>query len=96
MACGDRLRQYRELCEMTQDQLGKKADIPSTTISRMENGLRKITLDEAVRLAEVLRVSLAALAGTDETHIPRRHERDRQEVAMTLRAMADQLEAVAS
>lgn len=96
MACGDRLRQYRERCEMTQDQLGKKADIPSTTISRMENGSRKITLDEAVRLAEVLQVSLAALAGMEEARLPCRHERDRQEAAMTLRAMADRLEAVAS
>ena len=67
MAYGERIRQYRELRKLTQDDLARQADIPSTSISRIEHGLRKVTLEEAVRLAEVLQIDLTALAGVSSS-----------------------------
>ncbi len=99
MGYGARLKRYRELRGLTQDDLARETGIPSTAISRIERGGRKVTLEEAVVLAEVLRVTLAQLAGVEELVLAQSNNTQqtaRQEVAMTLRAMADQLEAVAS
>lgn len=67
MGYGERIRQYRELRDLTQDDLARRTGIPSTAISRIERGGRKVTLDEAVCVASVLGVNLLHLAGITDT-----------------------------
>ena len=78
MAYGERIKQYRELRHMTQDNLARQADISSTSISRIEHGTRKVTLEEAVRFVEILGISLPELAGLPDFIPP-------QEVKMVAR-----------
>jgi len=77
MAYGERIRRYREALGITQDELAKYADIPSTSISRIEHGARKVTLEEAVRIAEILRIDLLELAGVQPTTCERAIDRER-------------------
>ena len=65
---GKRLRRIRRAQDLTQQELGKKADIHYTTISRLEAGdATQIYADTVVRLAEALGVSLDMLVRGDET-----------------------------
>ena len=64
MSYGVRVKQYREARGLTQDELARRTGIPSTSISRIENGGRKVTLEEAVKICEALRIDLTTLAGT--------------------------------
>jgi transcriptional regulator with XRE-family HTH domain len=63
---GERLKHYRKLRMMSQEELAECMGFPPNTISKIEHGTRKVTLEEAVRLAEVLRISLLDLAGIAE------------------------------
>jgi transcriptional regulator with XRE-family HTH domain len=55
---GKRLRRIRRAKDLTQQELGKKADIHYTTISRLEAGdATQIYADTVVRLAEALGVN---------------------------------------
>lgn len=67
---GARVRAYRELRGMSQEALAGQAKLPPSSLNRIEHDSRKLSLDEAVRLSEVLRVSLAQLAGVDDTVFP--------------------------
>ncbi len=69
-AFGERVKTYRVARGMSQEELATQTGMLNTTISKIEHGQRKVTLDEAVRLAEVLRVTLAQLAGVEENEIP--------------------------
>jgi transcriptional regulator with XRE-family HTH domain len=60
---GERLKHYRQLRRMSQEELAEDMGFPSNTISKIEHGTRKVTLEEAIRLAEVLGISLLDLAG---------------------------------
>ena len=68
MQYGERIKRYRELRGLTQDELARQAQIPSTAISRLEHGSRKITLEEAVRVADALGIQLEDLAGVSSAH----------------------------
>lgn len=70
MGIGERIRHYRDAMNMTQDQLARRAEIPSTSISRIERGHREVSTEEAQRLARVLGVSVATIIGTPETERP--------------------------
>ena len=63
---GERVKAYRELRGLTQPQLAEQTGIPPTSLSRIETNGRKVTLEEAVRLADVLNISLGQLAGVEE------------------------------
>ena len=65
MAIGERVRDYRLARRLTQEQLASRTGIPPTSLSRIEHNERKMTFEEAMRVAEVLDVSLAMLAGGD-------------------------------
>lgn len=67
---GDRLKHYRNLRMMSQEELAEVMGFPPNTISKIEHGTRKVTLEEAVRFAEVLRISLLDLAGIPEFSAP--------------------------
>lgn len=90
---GERVKFYRELRGMTQDELAKKADIPASSMSRIEKGGRRILFDEAVRISEALAISLHLLAGLEDEATPTvRPKLD--EALRTLRALTDELEAL--
>jgi transcriptional regulator with XRE-family HTH domain len=62
---GEYLKTYRLLCKLSQEELAEQTGLPLTAISKIEGGTRKVELGEAVRLAEVLHITLAQLAGLD-------------------------------
>jgi transcriptional regulator with XRE-family HTH domain len=52
---------------LSQDELGKLADVPQSVIAAVENGRQAtVTLDIAKRLAEALAVTLDSLVGSGE------------------------------
>lgn len=62
---GATVRRYRRLRRVSQEELAASLGLAPNAISKIEHGHRKITLDEAVRLAVLLRVSLEQLAGIE-------------------------------
>jgi transcriptional regulator with XRE-family HTH domain len=66
MAYGERIKFYRVLRGMSQELLAEHTGITYTSISRIEHETRKVTLEEAIRFAEVLGISLQELAGLPE------------------------------
>jgi transcriptional regulator with XRE-family HTH domain len=65
MIYGERLKKYRLARDMTQEELSAQTGILATSISRIEHGTRKLALEEAVRIAEVLRIRVEALVSDD-------------------------------
>jgi transcriptional regulator with XRE-family HTH domain len=63
---GRRLRQFRLRAGLTQHELAELSGVSRTLIASIETGQRSgITLDNALRLANVLGVSVETLAGWD-------------------------------
>ena len=65
-AVGQRIRQFRELRGLTQEQLSAKlqtkgCDITRSALAKIEVGQRHIYLDELKRLVEILGVSYDSL-----------------------------------
>ena len=63
---GQRIRQFRELRGLTQEQVSAKlqtmgCDITRSALAKIEVGQRHIYLDELKRIAEILSVSYEAL-----------------------------------
>lgn len=62
-----RLLSTRKLRDFNQDELAKKAGLPSTAVSHFESGARKPSFDNLRKLADALEVSIDYLMGrTDE------------------------------
>jgi transcriptional regulator with XRE-family HTH domain len=61
-----RLREARELRELTQAELGRLAGLPSTTISHFESNTRKPSFDNLRRLSKALDVTTDYLMGLSE------------------------------
>jgi transcriptional regulator with XRE-family HTH domain len=60
---GERLQRLREALGLTQEQLGRAAGVPPTSLRNYEQNRRQPRLDAAVKLADVLDISLDELAG---------------------------------
>ena len=60
---GERLQRLREALGLTQEQLGRAAGVPPTSLRNYEQGRRLPRLDAAVKLADALGITLDALAG---------------------------------
>jgi len=67
MVYGARIKDYRMLRKLSQEDVAEQTGLPLTAISKIEHGTRKVTFEEAVRFAEVLRVRLDDLAGIPST-----------------------------
>ena len=52
------LREYREMCGLTQSELGKIIDVSSKTISAYEVGTRKPKMKKAVKIARFFNVNV--------------------------------------
>jgi len=71
MALGERLHQLRELANLSQNELAKRASVPRPIISMVESGKQKsMSLENARRIARVLGVTLDLLAGEGEDANP--------------------------
>jgi transcriptional regulator with XRE-family HTH domain len=81
---GPRLRALREHREMTLAQLSAETRISVSTLSRLESGQRKPTLELLLPLARAFRVQLDELVDAPPTGDPRVHMRPVQQGDMTL------------
>ena len=58
IAIGDRIRKYRELSRMTQEQLSESCSLSTGYIGHLERGTRSPSLKTLVKISQILRVSL--------------------------------------
>lgn len=58
---GDKIKKAREDAGLTQEELGKKIGVTGMGVSYMEKGLRKIKIDDIVKIAEQLDVEKSYL-----------------------------------
>lgn len=63
VAVGERVRRAREKAGLTQVELSERSGVTQATISRIENGERGVSFENAVAIARVCGCSLDALAG---------------------------------
>ena len=70
-AVGPRLRELRQHRELTLTQVAETTGISVSTLSRLESGTRKPTLELLLPLAEAYQVSLDELVDAPETGDPR-------------------------
>jgi len=63
---GQRLRGFRKAYGLHQEELAVRLGLPTTAISKIENGTRDVTLAEAQALARILHMDLSTLTGEPE------------------------------
>jgi transcriptional regulator with XRE-family HTH domain len=80
---GSRLKAVRQQRGVTLAQLSEETGISVSTLSRLEAGQRKPTLELLLPLARVHRVQLDELVGAPQTGDPRIHPRPIQRFGMT-------------
>jgi transcriptional regulator with XRE-family HTH domain len=61
VAFGKKVRLLRHTRELTQEKLAELADLHRTYISSIERGEQSVSIDNAAKIAKVLKVSLAEL-----------------------------------
>lgn len=59
----DNIRECRLKREMTQTELAVKAELPTQSITEIENGARRVNVDDLVAISKALRVTVARLIG---------------------------------
>jgi len=69
---GQRLKQYRELADLSQNELAQRSGVPRPTITNLESGAQSgLTLENARKLARALGISIDMLAGKGEEETER-------------------------
>lgn len=66
-----RLRELREAAGLSLDEVGRRAGMAASTVSRLESGARRLALDHLPPLARALGVSVDALLAPPERADPR-------------------------
>lgn len=61
-----RLRTARVLADLSQDELGRRAKIDRSIISRVENGYRALTEEQRARIADALGLPVGDVFPGDE------------------------------
>lgn len=98
MGFDKRLSQLRKFKKLSQEELAKKVGVHTNVMGRYERGEAKPSIDIAIKLSEVLEVSLDYLAGKAELQldkdivnkvltIQKLPENDREHILFTLEAM---------
>lgn len=78
-----RLKEAREYCGFSQEEVARHLGVPRTAISHIENGSRRVSALELPRLAKLYQTSMESLTGQDqESPAP-------ESVRMVARAAAD-------
>ena len=67
---GNNLRRQRAVCNMTQEELGKRVGVGPSTVAWLECGKKNPSIGVFVALAEVLGVSPEELMGWKPKHKP--------------------------
>ncbi|WP_295731649.1 helix-turn-helix domain-containing protein [uncultured Limosilactobacillus sp.] len=76
-----RIVDLREKANMNQVELAKKMGFDKSTMSKIENGTRKVSSDELRKLSKIFNVSADYLLGrTDTPQFTRKDERDVQKI----------------
>jgi len=83
-AVGPRLRALRQERELTLPRLAAATGISVSTLSRLESGQRRLTLELLLPLARAYQVPLDELVGHPQTADPRVHPRPFKRNGMTL------------
>lgn len=62
MMIGDNVKRFRKKKGLTQDRLARKADIPYTTLTKLEsNVVKKPSVQNIAKIAKALEVSIEKL-----------------------------------
>src|SRR6185436_3852897 len=83
-AAGPRLRALRRERDVTLGELSAQTGISTSTLSRLESGSRRPTLELLLPLARIYGVTLDELVGTPPTGDPRVHLRPVTRGGMTM------------
>ena len=67
---GDRLRELRKNCKMTQETLGEKLGVSKNAISYWESGDTQPSIEIIVKLADIFKVSTDYLLGIQLDNLP--------------------------
>ena len=80
-----RLKEAREYCGFSQEEVARHLSVPRTAISHIENGSRRVSALELPRLAKLYQTSMESLTGQDQES----PEPEPESVRMVARAAAD-------
>ena len=80
-----RLKEAREYCGFSQEEVARHLSVPRTAISHIENGSRRVSALELPRLAKLYQTSMESLTGQDHES----PEPESESVRMVARAAAD-------
>lgn len=81
-ALGNRLREMREYCGYSQEEVASYVGVPRTAVTQMENGQRGVDALELTRLARLFKCSVEDLTGAGPK------KKDNEAIAMVARATA--------
>lgn len=65
MNFGDRLRRFRENKDITQQQMAERIPMNQSNYSKIERNVQQPSLDQLIRIVEILEISLDELLGID-------------------------------
>ena len=63
---GTRLKEAREYCGFTQEDVAAHLGLPRTAVSLMESGMRRVEALELQRLAKLYQTTMESLTGHDQ------------------------------
>lgn len=64
---GDRIRELRQMHNLSQTQLADQLGVTSAYMSRVEHGISRLTLEKVVQLSQILSISVDQLLFDEET-----------------------------
>ncbi len=65
----DKIKSLRKAKEITQAELDEMAQLPKSSVSKIENGKREATANELVRIAHCLGVNLNVFSSSDDAFV---------------------------
>ena len=65
MNFGDRLRRFREEKDITQKQMAEQIPMNQSNYSKIERNTQQPSLDQLIRIVEILNITLDELLGID-------------------------------
>lgn len=71
MTIGDKIRNYRKLAGLTQNELAQKCEVAEITIRQYEGNKRQPRIEQLIKIADALNISSNDLLGDEQrTKIP--------------------------
>jgi len=67
---GKRIKEFRNKLEISQDKLSKKANIPFSTLAKIESGYTpNPSMETLIKIADALEVSIDELVGRSKKNV---------------------------